>query len=57
MAGAVAAILRIGSPPSTLMAARVALAVGAGALVYVVVGRLLGLTELRAVVDLRRRSG
>jgi putative peptidoglycan lipid II flippase len=57
MAGAVAAILRVGSPPSALKAPLVALAIGAGALVYVAVGRLLGLSELRAVVDLRRRSG
>jgi putative peptidoglycan lipid II flippase len=56
MAGAVAAVLRVGNPSSSLKAPLVVLAVAAGTLVYVAVGRLLGLTELRAVVDLRRRT-
>jgi putative peptidoglycan lipid II flippase len=56
MAGAVVAVLRVGNPSSNLKAPLVVLAVGAGTLVYVAVGRLLGLTELRAVVDLRRRT-
>jgi putative peptidoglycan lipid II flippase len=56
MAGAVTAILRVGSRSSGFMAPRVVLAVAAGALIYVAVGRLLGLAELRSVLNLRRRS-
>lgn len=56
MAGAVTAILRAGHPTAGFMGPRVALAVGAGALVYVTVGRLLGMAELRSVLRLRGRS-
>jgi putative peptidoglycan lipid II flippase len=56
MAGAVAAILRVGPPSTSFRGPRVAMAVGAGAAVYVTVGRLLGMAELRSVLALRRRS-
>jgi putative peptidoglycan lipid II flippase len=56
MAGAVAAIMRVGNPSSGFMAPRVVVAVTAGAVVYVAVGRLLGLSELRSIRNLRRRT-
>ena len=56
MAAVVAGILELGGGPSQLAAVRVVAAVGAGAFVYFLVVRALGLAELRALGDLRRRS-
>jgi hypothetical protein len=56
MAGVVFVVLKVASGPSQFLAPRLALAVAAGAAVYFLAGRAVGLGELRALEQLRARS-